>query len=99
VDTTSPIALGARSLFLAAAFTSLMVGCLATLLYWENVGDLGSIAFQGRYLIPVALPVLLGLDLPPRLRRCALVPRVVLIGCIVVSQLVLLWTVWDRYYG
>jgi uncharacterized membrane protein len=97
VDATPPIALGARCLFLTAAFMSLMVGYLATLLYWENVGDLGPIAFQGRYLIPVALPVFLSLDLPPRLRRRAFVPRVVLIGCIVVSQLVLLWTVWARY--
>ena len=94
-----PIAVGTRCLFLTAAFTAVIAGWVATLLYWENVGDLGPIAVQGRYLIPVALPVLLGLGLPLRLRRRAFVPRVVLLGCIVVSQLVLLWTVQQRYYG
>jgi uncharacterized membrane protein len=96
-DASPPIGLGTRCLFLTAAFTSVMAGYVAILFYWENVGDLGPINFQGRYLIPTALPVLLSLDLSPRLRRCAFLPRVVLIVCIVVSQLVLLWTVGARY--
>jgi hypothetical protein len=98
-DTPPLMALGTRCLFLTAAFTAVVLGWVATLFYWENVGDLGPIALQGRYLIPTALPVLLSLDLPLRSRRRALVPRMVLLGCILVSQLVLLWTVRNRYYG
>ena len=98
-DAPPPIALGARCLFLTAALMALMAGYAGNLLFWEDVGSSGPIAFQGRYLIPTALPVLLSLDQSLRLRHRVFVPRIVLLGCIVVSQLVLLWTVWNRYYG
>jgi uncharacterized membrane protein len=98
-DAPPPIALGARCLFLTAALMALLAGYAATLLYWEEVGSSGPIGIQGRYLIPTALPILLGVDQSLRLRHRVFVPRIVLLGCIVVSQLILLWTVWNRYYG
>jgi uncharacterized membrane protein len=81
------------------AVSSVLLVYSALMVIWEKVGDGGPIVIQGRYLIPAALPVLLALELPARWRRAVSIPRAVLVGALVVSQMVLLWTVWTRYYG
>jgi uncharacterized membrane protein len=101
-DGTGPVLPGltARLVFVALAVACLLLAFLAMVVTFEKVGDDGPImGIQGRYLIPAALPVLLAMELPARWRRVVSIPRTVLVGALVFSQIVLLWTVWKRYYG